>query len=792
MMYLVPALDFADNSNPITDGVINMQGLTSLELAQLSRFKATNGTRKTTAFRASSQPDKSSPITTDEIVHASVVAFETAWNGYKYWMVTTPYPSTNPVYENPTIIASNDLSTWEEPAGIVNPVAPKPITASVQGDPGLMYDPVTDRLVIVYGSFGTVNEVRIITSSDGVTWSSSTLVFNDNPPMGTHHMVTFTTGGTRTYRLLYTKNISSVMRMFYRDSTEGIYGDSNSWENCIEHESLVYGMGSQVDGGGDRMPWDFQAYRLASGEWLFSQVLVDSIGGSQAKLYLGFSQDNCATIQYFKNPLLTINPSGWPEALIYVTALVCEVAGTITLINTSKGTGDLWGMQVVNATEQSYTEPAPILLKSNFASDASNVATIYTRGALRKTYTQTGTGTFTSNKNKGLTVPAGRKLTVETNVLSGSAFTASISFRTPTDVDDTTIGDTFEIASIAGLKICMTHDAPIRWLIEIKKPDGTVVYQPDNIHHNTWITVVVAKNGLNFGYGSDSGGTYGSGLSNLSFTQTDEVTLGNTSNAYDFDVRDITVYRGYTSIGDLPNVAKFTDYAVVEDNAVPTIYLQPQAQSSIADVEAQFICIPQGHPGCTLQWQTSPDNSTWTNAASETDIVFGITSATSIYVRCICTNSQGSVTSSSVLLSISTPVEFTSTYSVSSVYSTYSGHSANNGDGLRDSDNASSTSIWGSNGTSQEWIKADLGASHTLTKVSLTNVTTAAGWGPEYLNGAVLEGSTDNSSWTTLTNISGQSDGVSKDYTVSGSYRYVRLRMASGYLAVGAFRIYYI
>lgn len=36
------------------------------------------------------------------------------WNGYRYWVSYTPYPQGNDEYENPHIVASNDLINYSE------------------------------------------------------------------------------------------------------------------------------------------------------------------------------------------------------------------------------------------------------------------------------------------------------------------------------------------------------------------------------------------------------------------------------------------------------------------------------------------------------------------------------------------------------------------------------------------------------------------------------------------------------------------------------------------------------
>lgn len=52
--------------------------------------------------------------------HPSVVSFEKAWNGYKYWMAYSPFPNGNGDEENPCIAVSNDLLYWDIPQGFLN------------------------------------------------------------------------------------------------------------------------------------------------------------------------------------------------------------------------------------------------------------------------------------------------------------------------------------------------------------------------------------------------------------------------------------------------------------------------------------------------------------------------------------------------------------------------------------------------------------------------------------------------------------------------------------------------
>lgn len=112
------------------------------------------------------------PDGTGSVVHPSVIDFATLlgrdWNGWRYWMAVTGYYNTNDREENPCILVSQDGQTWQVPAGLTNPVYPAPSEPQYNSDPDLVYDPITDELVLCYRGGDLLP--RIARSPDGVTW----------------------------------------------------------------------------------------------------------------------------------------------------------------------------------------------------------------------------------------------------------------------------------------------------------------------------------------------------------------------------------------------------------------------------------------------------------------------------------------------------------------------------------------------------------------------------------------------------------------------------------------------
>lgn len=110
--------------------------------------------------------------------HPSVQYFENKWNGYSYWCAFTPYEDCNDFWENPHILASNDLVNWETPAGFSNPLEPVPSDyeygISYNSDTELVYNSDKDQLECWWRNYDYRNMkitlYRKITK-DGVHWS---------------------------------------------------------------------------------------------------------------------------------------------------------------------------------------------------------------------------------------------------------------------------------------------------------------------------------------------------------------------------------------------------------------------------------------------------------------------------------------------------------------------------------------------------------------------------------------------------------------------------------------------
>lgn len=112
----------------------------------------------------------------NQVTHPDVVVRDEAWNGYRYWAIYTPNVTRTSIYENPSIVASNDGVHWEAPVGLTNPIDPQPSSTRYHNcDADMIYNPEMDAMMGYWNwaddqAGGVGAEVRLRISYDGVHW----------------------------------------------------------------------------------------------------------------------------------------------------------------------------------------------------------------------------------------------------------------------------------------------------------------------------------------------------------------------------------------------------------------------------------------------------------------------------------------------------------------------------------------------------------------------------------------------------------------------------------------------
>lgn len=114
-----------------------------------------------------------------QLVHPDAAVFPRRWQGKRYWISATPYPSGNPKYENPSIYQGRYSNEMLVPLGVSNPIVGAP-SSGYLSDPDILHDPDSDELRMYYRqTLGEQDKIFVATSRDGVIWSAGRPVASD-------------------------------------------------------------------------------------------------------------------------------------------------------------------------------------------------------------------------------------------------------------------------------------------------------------------------------------------------------------------------------------------------------------------------------------------------------------------------------------------------------------------------------------------------------------------------------------------------------------------------------------
>lgn len=255
---------------------------------------------------------------TDQPTHPSVVRFDTPWNGYAYWMAMTPYPFNDGSLENPSIVASADGVNWSAPDGVTNPLIATP-SKGHNCDVDLVYVPGADELRMYYVDADDIisSRVKMIRSTDGVSWSAPVVVLKDlirkysilSPsieilPDGTYMMWYIDAGNTG-----WNSQSNTVK---YRTSPDGI-----SWSGATACPDLVQ-PGYQI--------WHIDIhYDPASGKYYaIYPAYPNGTDCDHCKLFFAVNEDG-GQWRTFSTPVLKPGvPGAWDDFCIYRSSFLFE------------------------------------------------------------------------------------------------------------------------------------------------------------------------------------------------------------------------------------------------------------------------------------------------------------------------------------------------------------------------------------------------------------------------------------------------------------------------------------
>jgi len=116
---------------------------------------------------------------TGENVHPDILLFPEPWHGWRCWMLFTPYRESNSRLENPSVVASDDCLSWQEPQGVRNPFI-EPPRAGYNSDPDHAFDPGLGEVVTLHRVAGDfTNQILISSTTDGRLRTRPRLAFEE-------------------------------------------------------------------------------------------------------------------------------------------------------------------------------------------------------------------------------------------------------------------------------------------------------------------------------------------------------------------------------------------------------------------------------------------------------------------------------------------------------------------------------------------------------------------------------------------------------------------------------------
>lgn len=135
-----------------------------------------------------------------QAMHPDVWYNPSGWNAWTYWMVMTPFTSSNDIVENPSLVVSYDGLIWQNAPNISNPLDYASSSEKHNCDPDLVYNSSSNELYIYYLDSmneglgtdhlklvkynGTGNtEPKVIRSAPNYYMVSPTVVYNDGYKM---------------------------------------------------------------------------------------------------------------------------------------------------------------------------------------------------------------------------------------------------------------------------------------------------------------------------------------------------------------------------------------------------------------------------------------------------------------------------------------------------------------------------------------------------------------------------------------------------------------------------------
>lgn len=323
-----------------------------------------------------------------QAVHPDVWYDADGWNGYKWWMVMTPYPGGVDTYENPSLLCSNDGETWAVPPGITNPIVDLPGGGQHYLDPEIIppsssYD---GKMRILYGFYNGTSTQFYTRTFDGTTIGDSVSTGFTQPNMVAPCVIL----RGSTYMMYYVvRGTPNVLKLRTASTPEGPWSDPTI---C----SLNMGVTNEV--------WHVNSNLVDGNIILIVTSTLKGQNGAGTQLYFASAiNDSSFSVSY--TPMLNRSDTGWDNDLIYHSSAVFKGDRDFDLYYSAMDSSNIWHIGNTSftmpsttvstvATTGNYTDLAGVF-PGTYASLPDKPATIYDSATYTRITNPVG-GVYTS------------------------------------------------------------------------------------------------------------------------------------------------------------------------------------------------------------------------------------------------------------------------------------------------------------------------------------------------------------------------------------------------------------
>jgi hypothetical protein len=246
-----------------------------------------------------------------QAIHPDILLLKKPISGYRYWMAFTPYPNSLNIYENPSIVASNDGKNWEVPKGLRNPLEQAP-SEGHYSDPDIFIDEDERLWLFFRWSHGLEERIYAKYSVDGIRWSEKIAVLETDSESLISPSIVF----DKVYKMWYVdiRPEPNVIKIRTAPSPLGPWSDP---------------LKCKVNGvPDDRNIWHLDVIKVKEGYDAFILLINKGKGLKNGELYFATSKDGIEwNLSPF--PILTPSSTGWDSFIIYRSSalLLSEIEG---------------------------------------------------------------------------------------------------------------------------------------------------------------------------------------------------------------------------------------------------------------------------------------------------------------------------------------------------------------------------------------------------------------------------------------------------------------------------------